>query len=248
MLVATDVLAEGHNLQLAEAIVNFDLHWNPQVIVQRADRVDRLNSPHDKVYIYSFLPEEGLDAHLNLATTIDQRFGRIHFLGLGDEAVTEFTQDKQTRTFEQIRRLYADDATVFDDMERTLMLGSTDFMRQPLEQFLRNAVQESVDQIPLGVQSVKTLPRDWQHGPRAFIAFRHDQAERGETVWRCYSDDSEKVLADEGTMFRATVCGHREPRGDNSPRRACWRRPLRRLARPRLRASARAARASRRTG
>ena len=217
VLVATDVLAEGHNLQLAEAIVNFDLHWNPQVIVQRAGRVDRLNSPHDKVYIYSFLPEEGLDAHLNLATTIDQRFGRIHFLGLGDEAVTEFTQDKQTRTFEQIRRLYADDATVFDDMERTLMLGSTDFMRQPLEQFLRNAVQESVDQIPLGVQSVKTLPRDWQHGPGTFIAFRHGEAERGETIWRFYAEDSEKVLADEATIFRAIVCSHREPRGDNPP-------------------------------
>ncbi|MGB8264801.1 MAG: helicase-related protein [Candidatus Velthaea sp.] len=214
VLVATDVLAEGHNLQLAEAIVNFDLHWNPQVIVQRAGRIDRLNSPHDRVFIYSFLPEEGLDAHLNLADTIDRRFGRIHFLGLGDEAVTEFSQDVQTRTFEQIRRLYADDASVFDEIEQTLMIGSTDFMRQPLEKFLRETMEARLDEIPLGVQSVKALPADWKHGPGTFIAFRHGASERGETIWRFYSEDGKAILVDEPSLFHAIVCLSNTPRGD----------------------------------
>jgi superfamily II DNA or RNA helicase len=214
ILVATDVLAEGHNLQLAEGIINFDLHWNPQVIVQRAGRVDRLNSPHDKVYIYSFLPEEGLEAHLNLADTIDKRFGRIHFLGLGDEAVTQFNQDVQTRTFEQIRRLYADDASVFDEIEQTLLLGSTDFMRQPLEKFLRETIQESVDEIPLGVQSVKALPADWKHGSGVFIAFRHGEPQRGETIWRFYPDSGAPLVTDETAIFRAIVCSSGTPRAD----------------------------------
>jgi superfamily II DNA or RNA helicase len=217
VLVATDVLAEGHNLQLAEAIVNFDLHWNPQVIVQRAGRVDRLNSPHDKVFIYSFLPEEGLDAHLNLASTIDKRFGRIHFLGLGDEAVTKFSQDVQTKTFEQIRRLYLDDASVFDEIEQSLMLGSTDFMRQPLEQFLRETIEDRVGEIPRGVQSVKFLPRDWQHGGGTFIAFRHGDDQGGETIWRFYSDDGTTIVTDEKAIFQAIVCTSSQPRADEPP-------------------------------
>src|SRR5207342_2195200 len=64
VLVSTDVLAEGHNLQLADTVVNFDLHFNPQVAVQRAGRVDRLGSPHQTVYLVSFLPPEGLDRHI----------------------------------------------------------------------------------------------------------------------------------------------------------------------------------------
>lgn len=85
VLVSTDVLAEGHNLQRASAIVNFDLHFNPQVAVQRAGRVDRLNSPHDRVSLVSMLPPESLNEHIGLLARLDERFRRIHGLGLGDE-------------------------------------------------------------------------------------------------------------------------------------------------------------------
>ena len=87
ILVSTDVLAEGHNLQAADTVVNFDLHFNPQVAVQRAGRVDRLNSPHDVVHLVSFLPPEGIERHIGLLARLDERFRRIHGLGLGDEQV-----------------------------------------------------------------------------------------------------------------------------------------------------------------
>ena len=73
ILVSTDVLAEGHNLQLADTVVNYDLHFNPQVAVQRAGRVDRLGSPHQTVYLVSFLPPEGLEKHIGLLARLDER-------------------------------------------------------------------------------------------------------------------------------------------------------------------------------
>lgn len=202
VLISTDVLAEGHNLQLAQAVVNFDLHWNPQVVVQRAGRVDRLESPYETIYIHSFLPAEGLDAHLGLVQTLDQRFGLIHYLGLGDEPVTQFKSDYQAATFEQLRRLYGNDVTVFDELERAFLLGSTDYMREPLERFIQHAGQEKLKEIPVGVQSIRVLPKDWHGNAGTFIAFRLGEPGEGETVWRFYPDGGGSPLSDEMELFR----------------------------------------------
>ena len=59
LLIATDVLSEGQNLQDAQFLINYDLPWNPVRMIQRAGRIDRLFSPHDKVYIYNLMPEDG---------------------------------------------------------------------------------------------------------------------------------------------------------------------------------------------
>jgi superfamily II DNA or RNA helicase len=211
VMVSTDVLAEGHNLQLAEAVVNFDLHWNPQVAVQRAGRIDRLNSPHAKVLLVSFLPEEGLEAHLGLIHALERRFHVIHLLGLGDEPVTKLEADRQTVTFEQMRRLYVDDVSILDEIERAWTLGSSDFMRAPLEAFLSRHAREKLKEIPVGVQSVKALPRTWTRGNGAFIAFQF----QGESLWRFYPYDGGAwgaALTEEAEIFKAIVCGEGEPR------------------------------------
>ena len=186
ILVSTDVLAEGHNLQLADTVVNFDLHFNPQVAVQRAGRIDRLESPHKVVWLVSMLPPEGLDRHIGLLTRLNERFRRIHGLGLGDERVTTLAGDVQGQTLEQIRRLYADDASVLDEIERTWTFGSTDYMRQPLAAFLSRAGSERLSSIPVGVSSVKRLPREWRHGAGVFLAFAAPAlpGEQRETYWR----------------------------------------------------------------
>jgi superfamily II DNA or RNA helicase len=222
ILVSTDVLAEGHNLQLADTVMNFDLHFNPQVAVQRAGRVDRIGSPHRTVYLVSFLPPGNLDRHIGLLARLDERFRRIHGLGLGDEQVTPLTADRQVQTLEQIRRLYADDVSVLDEVERTWTLGSTDYMRQPLEAFLAEAGMESVGRIPVGVSSVRRLPvsADWPHGNGAFLALAGPRGSSGErdTYWRFYprGDDRswDDPITDEVTIFRAIACRRIEPRGD----------------------------------
>jgi hypothetical protein len=72
LLISTDVLSEGQNLQDAEIIVNYDLHWNPVRMVQRVGRVDRIGSPHKVIHVYNFFPEEELEDLLGL-------LGRLHY-------------------------------------------------------------------------------------------------------------------------------------------------------------------------
>lgn len=221
LLISTDVLAEGHNLQLADTVINFDLHFNPQVAVQRAGRVDRLGSPHATVRLVSMLPPENLDQHIGLLARLDERFRRIHGLGLGDESVTPLPADIQGRTLEQMRRLYADDATVLDEIERSWTFGSTDYMRAALTAFLSTAARERLREIPVGVASVKSLPDDWQHGEGVFIAMAEPSPRHGaqrETYWRFYPRQADgeygDPLTDDVEIFRAISCRDSEPRAE----------------------------------
>lgn len=217
VLVSTDVLAEGYNLQNAQAVVNFDLHFNPQIAVQRCGRVDRIGSPHDTVYLVSFTPPESLNAHIGLLARLDDRFRRIHGLGLGDEPVTNLSGDVQHRTLEQMKQLYrADDPTVLDEAEETGLLSSTDGMRLVLDMFLRKAGRERIQRIPYGVSSVRRRPVDADVPSGAFLSF----AEPGEvqTHWRYYPRPDQgawgEVVIDDLRAFRAINCGENEPRAE----------------------------------
>lgn len=73
VLVATDVLSEGQNLQDSHIIINYDLPWAIIRLVQRAGRVDRIGQKSDKIYCYSFFPADGVEAIINLRKRLNQR-------------------------------------------------------------------------------------------------------------------------------------------------------------------------------
>jgi superfamily II DNA or RNA helicase len=78
ILVATDALSEGLNLQDGNRIVNYDLHWNPVRLIQRFGRIDRIGSEHDSVYGFNFLPETGIEQQLGLRRVLASRIQEIH--------------------------------------------------------------------------------------------------------------------------------------------------------------------------
>ncbi len=78
MVIATDVLAEGLNLQDSDSIINYDLHWNPVRLIQRFGRIDRIGAEHDVVYGFNFLPELGIERNLGLKEKLHNRIQEIH--------------------------------------------------------------------------------------------------------------------------------------------------------------------------
>jgi hypothetical protein len=106
LLIATDVLAEGLNLQDAEAVISFDLPWNPVRLVQRIGRIDRLGSPHERITCYTFIPDEGLEDVLRVLARLRIKLDAIR-LGLGaEESVLGSTPGVE----EVIRRIRQGDA------------------------------------------------------------------------------------------------------------------------------------------
>ncbi len=73
ILVTTDVLGQGVNLQEARTVINYDLPWNPMRVVQRNGRIDRVNSPHSKIFPITFFPEDRLDDLLELEHSVRQK-------------------------------------------------------------------------------------------------------------------------------------------------------------------------------
>ena len=78
LLIATDVLSEGLNLQDGDKMINYDLHWNPVKLIQRFGRIDRIGSENMVVWGYNFLPETELDRNLGLRATLQHRIQEIH--------------------------------------------------------------------------------------------------------------------------------------------------------------------------
>ncbi len=85
-VIATDVLAEGLNLQDCDNIINYDLHWNPVRLIQRFGRIDRIGSEHERICGFNFLPETGIEANLKLHEKLERRIQEIHD-SIGEDSV-----------------------------------------------------------------------------------------------------------------------------------------------------------------
>ncbi len=77
LLISTDVLAEGVNLQAGEVIINYDFHWNPTRLIQRAGRVDRIGSKNDYVIVHNFLLDPEMEQDIGLESSVDNKIDNI---------------------------------------------------------------------------------------------------------------------------------------------------------------------------
>ncbi len=90
ILITTDVMGEGLNLQDANYVVNYDIHWTPYKIIQRIGRIDRIGSEHEVVHIINFLPETELEKNLNLIEKVRNRANEFMVtLGEDGKLITE---------------------------------------------------------------------------------------------------------------------------------------------------------------
>ena len=139
LLLSTDVLAEGMNLQQCRNIINYDLPWNPMRLVQRHGRIDRIGSRHPQVFLYTFFPDDKLDDLLNLKERvlckIAQTAGSVGLehspIELDEEGYQYFV-----RTREEIERLRRNDPTLFEEGRMESALQSPEEYRQALREAL----------------------------------------------------------------------------------------------------------------
>ena len=110
VLIATDVLSEGQNLQDAHIIVNYDLPWAIIRLIQRAGRVDRIGQQSDAILCYSFVPADGVERLINLRARVKQRLIENAKVVGSDESFFDDDTDE-----ELIRDLYTEKNGILDD-------------------------------------------------------------------------------------------------------------------------------------
>lgn len=151
ILVCTDVLAEGLNLQQASRIVNYDLPWNPMRLVQRHGRIDRIGSPHADVWLTCVFPDEALDRMLRLEERIRIKLAQAAAsVGLDAEVIPgiEISDKNFADSQEEIARIRGEDASLFERGGE----GATAHSGEEYRQELRKAIS-------LGLESrIRALP------------------------------------------------------------------------------------------
>ena len=159
ILICTDVLSEGQNLQDAGVLINYDLHWNPVRMIQRAGRIDRIGSPHPLLYIYNCFPEEGLEKLLGLVQRLQERISTIdNEVGLDGSVLGEEVSEKSLEDLMRLKKAdtEAEKQKILDELETSADLASLDEMRFPLMEFLQQVGLEAIQDIPMGIHSTRT--------------------------------------------------------------------------------------------
>lgn len=89
ILIATDTLSEGQNLQDCDMVINYDIHWNPVRVIQRMGRIDRLGSPNEEIFGVNFWPSDSIEEYLNLKKRVEKRMAAMVLAGA--EVQSDFT-------------------------------------------------------------------------------------------------------------------------------------------------------------
>lgn len=179
LLISTDVLSEGQNLQDAAHLINYDLHWNPTRMIQRAGRIDRLGSVHTTITISNIFPDQELEALLRLVERLQDRLRAINETISLDASVLGELIDE--RTFNTLRELAAGDDSSLKFWGQVSELAGNEMMRQQLLTYLREHGREMVDGLPDGIHSC--LRRGQARG--VFAYYRH----KDRHFWRFWHTD-----------------------------------------------------------
>ena len=111
LLIATDVLAEGVNLQAGQVIINYDFHWNPTRLIQRAGRVDRIGSKNEFITVHNFLLNPKMEENLHLEYSVDNKIDNIQKIIGEDYKILK--EDEQVNTADHYA-IYRGDESILD--------------------------------------------------------------------------------------------------------------------------------------
>lgn len=165
ILIATDCISEGQNLQDCDYLVNYDIHWNPVRIIQRFGRIDRIGSKNEYIQLVNFWPDMNLDEYINLKSRVETRMKISVMTATGDDDLinAEEKGDLEYRKA-QLKRLQEEVVDIEDMSEgiSIMDLGLNEF-RLDLLEYLKthpdmerkprglHAVVSAMEKLPEGV-------------------------------------------------------------------------------------------------
>lgn len=160
LLIATDCISEGQNLQDCDFLINYDIHWNPVRIIQRFGRIDRIGSRNARIQLVNFWPNIELNEYINLEQRVSGRMVLLDVSATGEENIIEQQSGNQMNDLEYRRTqlLKLQDAVIdLEDLSSGVSIADltlTDF-RIDLAQYAK-AHPGLLESLPLGTHSVTT--------------------------------------------------------------------------------------------
>ena len=116
VLIGTDCISEGQNLQDCDYLINYDIHWNPVRIIQRFGRIDRIGSQNETIQLVNYWPDISLDEYINLKERVENRMVIADVSATGDDNVLSAKANDVSYRKEQLRRLQ-DEVIEMEDLK-----------------------------------------------------------------------------------------------------------------------------------
>lgn len=223
ILIATDCISEGQNLQDCDYLINYDIHWNPVRIIQRFGRIDRIGSKNKVIQLVNYWPDITLDEYINLRERVENRMVIVDVAAGGDDNVLRNESSDLTYRKEQLRRLQ-EEVIEMEDVKTGISitdLGLNDF-RMDLLGYLK--LNPELANAPTGLHAV--IPSQPERGlhPGVMFALRNrnhgvniDQLNRLHPYYLVYVSEDGGVVVNHTEAKRMldlirTACkGHEEP-------------------------------------
>ena len=164
ILIATDCISEGQNLQDCDYLINYDIHWNPVRIIQRFGRIDRIGSRNTYIQLVNFWPDITLDEYINLKSKVETRMKIVDMTATGDDNILsdEEKHDLEYRKA-QLQRLQ-EEVVDIEEMSSGISimdLGLNEFRLDLLEYIKEHP---ELERTPMGLHAVAPASADCPPG------------------------------------------------------------------------------------
>ncbi len=164
ILIATDCISEGQNLQDCDYLVNYDIHWNPVRIIQRFGRIDRIGSKNTYIQLVNFWPNLTLDDYINLKSRVETRMKISVMTSTGDDDLINAEEKGDLKyRMQQLKRLQ-DEVVDLEDMSTGISimdLGLNEF-RLDLLEYIKN--DNDLDKKPFGLHAIVPSSKELPEG------------------------------------------------------------------------------------
>ena len=208
ILIGTDCISEGQNLQDCDFLVNYDIHWNPVRIIQRFGRIDRIGSPNTQIQLANYWPDISLDAYINLKERVENRMVITDITATGEDNVLSAKSSDIAYRKKQLQRLQ-EEVIELEDVKAGISI--TDLGLNEFRMDLLNYVKEhgELDNVPFGMHAV--VPAQLDLGLQSGVIFAlkniHDsvnvnQQNRLHPYYLVYIGDDGEIVADHTEVKR----------------------------------------------
>ena len=153
ILIGTDCISEGQNLQDCDYLINYDIHWNPVRITQRFGRIDRIGSPNSQIQLVNYWPDISLDEYINLKERVENRMMIADVTATGDDNVLTAKSSDIAYRKDQLKRLQ-EEVIELEDVRTGISitdLGLNDFRMDLLNHIKENG---GLEHLPNGMHAV----------------------------------------------------------------------------------------------
>ena len=172
LLIGTDCISEGQNLQDCDYLINYDIHWNPVRIIQRFGRVDRIGSPNSSIQLVNYWPDISLDEYINLKERVESRMMIADVTATGDDNVLSAQANDVSYRKEQLRRLQ-DEVIELEDLKTGVSitdLGLNDFRMDLLNYVKANG---ELSNVPSGMHAAVSAKPELGLRPGVIFTLRN---------------------------------------------------------------------------